>query len=103
MSESSVHNQKQRERICQLAFETLKVPNFYIVKSGVLSAFSSGCSTAVVLDTGAYSTYAVPVHDGFVLQKSVIKFDIGGEFLTNRIHTYLNKEKNVRVYPRYCM
>jgi actin-related protein len=31
------------------------------------------------------------VHDGFVLQKSVVKFDIGGEFLTDRIHEYLLK------------
>lgn len=52
MSESSLHNQKQREKICELAFESLKVPNFYIIKSGVLSCFSSGRSTALVLDTG---------------------------------------------------
>ncbi|EAR89738.2 actin (macronuclear) [Tetrahymena thermophila SB210] len=103
ISESSLHNQRQREKICQLAFESLKVPNFFIVKSGVLSCFSSGRSTALVLDTGAYSTYAVPVHDGYVLQKSVRKFDIGGEFLTEKILNNLQKEQNTRVYPRYCL
>ena len=40
---------------------------------------------------GAYSTYAVPVHDGYALQKSVVKFDVGGEYLTERIHNYISK------------
>lgn len=52
ISESSLHNQEQREKICEIAFEKLNVPNFFIVKSGVLSCFSSGRSTALILDTG---------------------------------------------------
>lgn len=59
MSESSLHNPKQREKICELAFETLKVPNFYIIKSGVLSCFSSGRSSALVLDSGTIQYIAI--------------------------------------------
>jgi len=39
-------------------------------KGGVLSCFASGRSTALVLDSGATSTFAFPVHDGYGLNKS---------------------------------
>ena len=67
VSESSLHNVKFREKLIQLAFENLQVPNLFVVKSAVLSAFSSGRSNALVLDSGAQTTMAVPVFEGFAL------------------------------------
>jgi len=60
----------------------------------VLSCFSSGRSTALILDTGAYSTYAVPIYDGYAMQKSIVKYDIAGEFLTEMLINYVECEKN---------
>lgn len=38
MSEPSlIVDKRQRERLCKIAFESLKVPGFYIYKSGALS------------------------------------------------------------------
>ena len=51
----------------------------------MLAAFSCGRSTAVVLDSGLKQTIATPVHDGFALQKCIIKHDIGGAYLTNEL------------------
>jgi hypothetical protein len=52
MSEPSIHNVKQREKLTELIYEEFGVKNFFVVKSGVLSCFSSGRSTALILDTG---------------------------------------------------
>lgn len=55
-----------------MMFEKYNVPAFYLCKNAVLAAFASGRSTALVLDTGATQTTAIPVHDGYVLQHGTL-------------------------------
>ena len=79
MSEPSIHNKEQRQTICEIIFEKLQLPAFFVCKAAVLSCFASGRSTSLILDSGASSTYTVPVHDGYALQKCNIIYLI--EFL----------------------
>ena len=101
MSESSLHNQKYREKIAQIAFEKLQVPNLYIVKSAVLSAFSSGRSNALILDSGAQITTASPVFEGFTLQKNIQKFDFGGETVTQVMQEYIERCAGKKIVPQF--
>jgi len=71
VSEPSIHNKEHRMTMVEHLFEKLNVPCAFIIKSGVLSAFSCGKSTCLVLDSGHNHTSAIPIHDGFILQKSV--------------------------------
>jgi actin-related protein len=71
-SEPSLHNKENRVRLTELMFEKYSIPAMFICKSAVLSAFSCGRSTSLVFDSGHNNTYAVPVHDGYALQKSNI-------------------------------
>ena len=41
-------------------------------------------------------TTAVAVHDGFVLNKSIIRYNIGGEMITDRLYKHLQTEVNIR-------
>lgn len=75
-AEPSIHNKEFRCKLTEFIFEKYGVPAVYICKSAVLSAFSCGRSTCLVLDSGHNSTYAVPVHDGYALQKSKKIFSI---------------------------
>ena len=43
----------------------------------------NGRSTCLLFDVGHSSTYAVPVHDGYALQKSLMRTDIAGDYITN--------------------
>lgn len=52
-----------------------------------------------MLDSGGNITSAVPVHDGYVLQKSIVKFNVGGEYLTNLLYNQLKSQVNIR--PAY--
>lgn len=61
----------------------------FINKSAPLSAFSSARSTAMIVDSGFGYTYFVPVHEGFVLEKAMTKFQIGGKLISQVIETYL--------------
>ena len=42
------------------------------------------------------------MHDGFALQKCIIKHDIGGAYLTNELMKIFQKEKKIEVLPRFA-
>lgn len=42
-------NKAEREKVCELLFEHTGVPNLFTIRNCVLSAFSAGRSTALVL------------------------------------------------------
>jgi len=77
-SENAIHNKEMRMKLTEYMFEKYKIPALFIVKDPVLSAFSCGRSSALILDSGHKSTIATPVHDGYALLKCIIKHDIGG-------------------------
>jgi len=66
-----------------------------------LTAFACGRSTALVLDSGYKTTTATPVHDGYVLQKSIVRNAIGGENLSQLLSQYLANVHKTTVKPRF--
>lgn len=56
-----------------MAFEGLGVPAYYLANSTVLSSFSAGKPTSLILDVGYSSASAVPVVDGFVIRKGIFR------------------------------
>lgn len=69
-------------KLTEYMFEKYKIPALFLVKDPVLTSFSCGKSSALILDSGHKSTIATPVNDGYALLKCVIKHDIGGEMIT---------------------
>lgn len=65
-------------------FEKYKVPAFFLVKNSALAAFANGRATALVIDSGATHTSAVPVLDGYVVSNAVVKSPLGGDYLILR-------------------
>ncbi len=100
LTEPSLHSKEHRLKLTQHLFEKYQIPALFICKTSVLSAFSCGRSTSLVLESGANATYAVPVHDGYALQASMIKCDIGGNYLTEEVAKCIEGKK-VNVVPRY--
>ena len=99
-SEPSVHNKENRVKLTEFMFEKYQIPAIYICKSAVLSGFSCGRSTCLVFDSGHNSTIAVPINDGYALQKCVVKNHIAGDYLTQLLENELMK-KNVNINPFY--
>ncbi|KAL5006339.1 hypothetical protein ScPMuIL_015145 [Solemya velum] len=69
MSEPAWNSRSKREKMTELMFEKYNVPAFFLCKNAVLSAFANSRSTALVLDSGATHTTAVPVYDGYVVSQ----------------------------------
>lgn len=66
-SEASWNVRPNREKLTELMFEKYNVPAFFVVKNAVLAAFANGRATALVVDSGATHTSAVPVHVRFLI------------------------------------
>ena len=60
----------------------MKVENFFAQVSSVLSLYSIGKTTGVVLDSGHGVTTSVPVYEGYALPFASMKINYGGESVT---------------------
>lgn len=101
-SEPSLHNKESRIKLTEFMFEKYGIPALFICKNAVLSAFSCGRSTCLVFDSGHSSTYAVPVHDGYALQKSLMRTDIAGDYITNLVKEKIESKK-IDIHPFYSV
>ncbi|KAG1447198.1 hypothetical protein G6F56_009336 [Rhizopus delemar] len=100
-TEPAWNPQENREKLTELAFEKFDFPAFYLAKSAVMTAFSVGRATALVLDSGSSVTSAVPVYDGFVLKKGVLHQSIGGDLLSEQIKEHLKNDLGLNITPLY--
>jgi actin-like protein 6A len=115
---------EHREKLVQLIFEKFQPPALFVAKTSVLSSFAVGRPTSLVIDCGAsgeslalvscfthlHLTFNAPppppgtvvsaVHDGYCLQKSVLRNPIGGAALTEAtLNAVLASGNEVR--PRF--
>jgi actin-related protein len=60
---------ENRTKAMELAFETLKVPAFYMVKSPVASLYATGKGSGLVVDVGAEVATVTPILDCLALYK----------------------------------
>ncbi len=99
-TESTIHNKDMRMKLTEYMFEKYKLPALFLAKDPVLTSFSCGRSSALILDCGHRHSIATPVNDGYALLKCIVKHDIGGSSLTNDFQQMLQK-KEMAIRPRY--
>jgi len=100
-SENAIHNKEMRMKLTEYMFEKYKIPALFLVKDPVLSAFSCGRSSALILDVGHKSSIATPVNDGYALLKCIIKHDVAGQQLTTDLFNFIKNKKEMDIKPRY--
>ncbi|ELP92145.1 actin, putative [Entamoeba invadens IP1] len=83
-----------KNRMMQIMFETFNVPSLFICPQAVLSLYTSGRLTGLVLDSGDGVTHAVPVYEGFSLPHSVLSLDLAGRDLTEYMMKILTESGN---------
>lgn len=75
-------SQKHRARALEASFEGLGTPAAYIARGAVMTAFAYARTTACVVDVGHQGATAVPVVEGFALQKATQTTNIGGHHIS---------------------
>ncbi|RUP45132.1 actin-domain-containing protein [Jimgerdemannia flammicorona] len=94
---------ENREKMAELAFEKYGFPAFYLAKDAVMTAFAAGRATALVLDSGGGMTSAVPVYDGYVLKKGILRQPLGGDFISEQIAEQFKRDFNIIITPQYLV
>jgi len=100
-SESTVAPKDQREKLIEFAFEKFGTPAFFVAKEATLSAYASGRANALVVDVGADMAVVAPVHDGYVLQKSIQSSHFAGNKLTELVQNSVLTRLTDGLRPKY--
>jgi len=100
MGESTHVSRGNREKLCELLFETYRVPALHLAKSAALSAFACGKTSGMVIDMGASGISVVPVFEGSVVKAKTMKCLYGGFSMREKVAELLQK-KNIPVRPQF--
>ena len=82
LTEAPRNPKLNREKMVSLMFETFEVQNVHVAIQAVMSLYSAGRTTGLVVDSGDGVTHTVPVFEGYSIPHAVEKMDIAGRVLT---------------------
>merc|ERR1712038_1948605 len=91
LTEAPMNPKNNREKMCQIMFETFDVPEFYVGVQAVLSLYSSGRTSGIVMDSGDGVSHCVPIYEGYSLPHAVSRLDLAGRDLTTYMQRILKE------------
>ncbi|XP_060611901.2 actin-3-like [Anolis sagrei] len=83
LTERPLNFKQSQEKMTQIMFETFNTPAMYVAIQPVLSLYASSRTTGVVLNIRNNYGEIVPIHEGRILPRSLFRFFMCGQDLTD--------------------
>jgi actin len=96
LTDSPLNSKENKIMMAHIMFEKFKVESLAIMNTAVLSLFSTGKTTGIVVECGEGVSYTVPVFEGYALPHAIHKLDIAGEDVTRELIRQM-REDNVPI------
>ncbi|XP_016078686.1 PREDICTED: actin-like protein 7B [Miniopterus natalensis] len=91
VSDPPLSPRSNREKYAELMFETFGIPAMHVTSQSLLSIYSYGKTTGLVVESGHGVSHVVPISEGNVLPDLTGCSDYAGSDLTNYLLQLLNK------------
>ena len=91
ISEAPFCSKKQKEKIYEIMFEHFKFDKVQFTPQGVLSLYSAGLETGIVIDSGEGCTHCTPVFESYGIKKAMRQVQLGGRDLTAHLLRLLQR------------
>ena len=92
---NSVEN---RGKMAQIMFEKFNVQGLFVCIRPILSMYSLGKTSALVLESGDDVTQIVPINEGYYFPYSITKSNLGGKLVTNFLMDKLKENNDEILY-----
>ncbi|XP_005382818.1 PREDICTED: actin-like protein 7B [Chinchilla lanigera] len=91
VSDSPLSSSSSREKYAELLFETFSIPAMHVTSQALLSIYSYGRTTGLVVESGHSVSHVVPISQGDILPGLASRADYAGSDLTNYLMQMLNE------------
>ncbi|KAJ3678155.1 hypothetical protein LUZ60_001958 [Juncus effusus] len=89
LSEPALNPKTNREKMAQLIFEKYGVPSMYVALGPVLSLYTSGATSGIVVDSGDGMTQVVPIYEGYEFCHAIHRLNLAGRDITENLLAYV--------------
>ena len=89
LTEVPMNPKANREELTRILFETFGVPSLHVAVQAVLSMYSAGRTTGLVVESGHGVTCAVPVCEGYFLPHATVSSAVAGRDLSEYLEQLL--------------
>lgn len=90
--EPADQSRRDRERICELLFESFDMPMVGLLTNTAATLFASGRTSGLAIDSGAGRTCVAAVEEGYTLAHSTRLSDVAGDALTDALLAALRSD-----------
>lgn len=91
LTEAPRNPRANREKMAEIMFETFGIPALYVSIQAVLSLYSSGLTTGLVVESGDGVTHVVPIFEGYSLDHAIQRVNLAGRDVSQYLGSLLTE------------